>query len=1216
MPPPSVRNRRLLDVQGHVVGLLNDLLRAAPEDLDSTIDAVLARLGVLCNSDRAYVFRVRDATRIDTTHEWIVDRAEPMIPTLQDLDVAVLDGWRARFEAGDAVCLPDVDALPDDAAVKPSLRMQGIKSLLVVPMRHDGKLYGFMGFDTVRRHRDFPPEEVFLLQSVANMITTVIQRRAATAEVAAARARTRASQSDLRATLAAMPDLVLELDTDGRFTGYHAGQETAYARIARELIGKLPEEVFQPEGAAIARAAIADVAATGHSNGRQFHFDLPDGRHWYQVSAAPRDIGGYVFVVRDITRARAQLRELERLSEVARLTGNLVIVSDRAGLIEWVNAAFERQTGWTLAEIRGRKPGDVLQCERTDPETVTRIGRAIRAREPVSAEILNCSRSGREYWIKLEIQPRFDSAGRHIGFIGAQADITELYRTREKARRAEADASTARTRLASAIDALQDGFVLFDGEDRLALVNDRYREMYPRTAPAMVPGAHFEDLLRRAVAQGEIADAIGREESWIGERLAQHRAASDAVIQHLADGRVLRICEMPTADGGRVGLRTDVTELTIAQRRLEAIIEGAEVGTWEWNIATGLNEINARWAEMIGYRLEDLAPMRIETWQALCHPDDMAPLHAQLDQVFSGEIEQFSHRFRLRHRDGGWIWVLSRGRVSLRDAQGAPAVMSGIHLDVTAEKEQTEALHRTNADLETAIRKQRLAEERFIDIEAVSSDWFWEQDSDLRFTYISPGLERITGLSVASHIGHTIEERLRATPRHPGSPDWQQLHQRMAAREAFSDFVYPVHTRGGRVMWLRINGGPYYDADGNFAGYRGVGSDVTQLVEARERAEAANRAKSEFLANMSHEIRTPLNGVLGMADLLVETARDDDQRSMLETIRNSGNSLLSLINDILDLARVEAGKLSLDVRPFDPANLLGRIDALHSVSARNKGITLDTVHDGDAPTMRLGDETRIMQILNNLVGNAVKFTEAGSVTLRLEAQHPAYLAVSIRDTGIGMTQEQCTRIFEAFEQAESGTARRFGGTGLGMSIVRRLVEMMEGTISVSSTPGEGTRVDLRLAAPITGITAETRQRPAPTGTAPAPPQAQFSGCEVLVAEDNATNRKILEIMLARLGITAWFACDGAEACRLWRARDFDLIILDISMPVMDGTEALRTMLCEAARSGRAKPRAIAATANVMTDQVERYRQAGFLDTLPKPIRRDQLAEALSRQIER
>lgn len=387
---------------------------------------------------------------------------------------------------------------------------------------------------------------------------------------------------------------------------------------------------------------------------------------------------------------------------------------------------------------------------------------------------------------------------------------------------------------------------------------------------------------------------------------------------------------------------------------------------------------------------------------------------------------------------------------------------------------------------------------------------------------------------------------------------------------------------------------------------------AAKLESALSAAEAESRSKSAFLANMSHEIRTPLNGVLGMADLLVDTPLRKQQRDMLATIRESGWALLSLINDILDLSRVESGKISLESRPFALAPLIARLESLHGAAAQAKGIALEIRRDAWIIRHRLGDEVRISQILHNILGNAVKFTQTGSVTLTIGTQQDDVLTFHLRDTGVGMTPEQLARVFEAFEQAEAGTTRRFGGTGLGMSIVRRLIDAMDGEIHVTSTPGIGTEIMISLPVPAMDPVPDLITDPVCEACILQQQQGRLRGLRLLVAEDNATNRKILALMLQKLKIEALFVTNGLEACEAWQREDWDLILLDISMPVMDGLDALRKMQRDSVALGRYLPPAIAATANVMKDQTESYRARGFVDILPKPVRRGELQDVLLR----
>lgn len=397
----------------------------------------------------------------------------------------------------------------------------------------------------------------------------------------------------------------------------------------------------------------------------------------------------------------------------------------------------------------------------------------------------------------------------------------------------------------------------------------------------------------------------------------------------------------------------------------------------------------------------------------------------------------------------------------------------------------------------------------------------------------------------------------------------------------------------------------YYEKTTADGGRVGLRTDVTGLYAAREQAEAASRAKSAFLANMSHEIRTPMNGILGMAELLSQTSLNKDQIQMLDTIRDSGDALLTVINDILDLARIEAGKLSLSSNPFIPADLLRRMERLHGAIARMKGIELELSLGVGLEKARMGDRDRLGQILENLIGNAVKFTEAGSVRIKAEAPDAHMLWVCIHDTGLGMTEAQLARVFEEFEQADNSVTRRFGGSGLGLAIVRKLVGLMDGDLQITSVPGTGTQVELNIPLPLAEFSGLVKDEAAPA------PTALRSGLHLLIAEDNRTNAAILAAMLKQLGMTAEFATNGQDACERWQPDRFDVLLFDISMPVMDGIDALATIRQRALQLSIAPPVAVAATANVMQDQIAEYLRSGFSAVLGKPYKSAELQAILS-----
>jgi PAS domain S-box-containing protein len=473
-------------------------------------------------------------------------------------------------------------------------------------------------------------------------------------------------------------------------------------------------------------------------------------------------------------------------------------------------------------------------------------------------------------------------------------------------------------------------------------------------------------------------------------------------------------------------------------------------------------------------------------------------------------------------------------------------------------------------------------------------------DRELRVMKASPQWRTALRVSEDESYGRTLYEI--APDRYP---KFRKSYERCLQGEFISDGRVKW-IQDGEVRWLQATVSPWRDQAGEIGGILITSHDVTEIVDAKEEAEAANVAKSSFLATISHEIRTPLNGVLGMAQAMAVDELSAMQRERLEVVRQSGETLLAILNDVLDLSKIEAGKLELEETRFDIGDLARGVHAAFTAIAGKKGLSFDLKVQRAAKGVYLGDSTRVRQILYNLVSNALKFTDAGKVRVTVDRPDEK-LMISVSDSGIGIPPERLPYLFDKFEQADTSTTRRYGGTGLGLAICRQLAELMGGEIDAESVVGKGTTFHVALPLP---KVAGSMRKAAPGASAALALPAGDRQLKVLAAEDNAVNQLVLKTLLHQAGLEPVIVENGAHAVVAWEREDWDLILMDVQMPEVDGPTATKIIRERELSGGRARTPIIALTANAMAHQVAEYRAVGMDAFVPKPIEVRTLFDAM------
>ena len=1232
-----------------------------------------------------------------------------------------------------------------------------------------------------------------------------------------------------------------------------------------------------------------------------------DGSVKYLLSRgrATQDVSGHVVRMAgseiDITMRKQAEEEIERQARLIRSLldsiPDIIFFKDVHGVYLGCNPPFEEFVGRQRKEVIGKTDYDLFDKELADFFRSYDL-QMLETRESRHNEEWITYQDGRKILIDTLKTPYWGADGTLIGVLGISRDITSRKLAQDALQKSE-------HRMKSLIESMSD--LVFVLDENLTFL--QYYQPY--TTDLFVEPEYFI---------GKKVDAIGFPEPAFGVIMdSLHHTLETgemSVAEYFLDfprGRLwfdLHVTSFRDAEANRTDLTCVVRDISgqkevenvlhRERQRLADIIEGTNVGTWEWNVQTGEVVFNERWAEIVGYTLDEISPVSIETWKRFAHPDDLVTSTELLNKHFQGEIDYYESEFRMKHRDGHWVWILDRGKVTNWTDDHQPALMAGTHHDITQRRETDDALHLQSRlqqllmdiaaryinlpleDVEDAIRTSlgdlaefvsadrayifdydfaqqicinthewcgegispQIDELQAVPLEALP-DWVVThgrgdvvfipdvlalppggvrevlEPQDIKSLLTVPMMSDGVSIgfvgfdSVRQHHNYSeneqrllllfaqmlvnirqrkiAQEQLRdreenfrtffatvddmitvgtqngnilfangAVIRKLGySPDELcgmtilDLHptSRRAEAEAIFDAMFkgdrascplPLAAKWGahipvetRIWFGKWNGADcifgiskdltaeqeaqqrfeqlfrnnpalmalsvlpeheFYDINDTFLktlGYskgdiigmtpgdlglfvhpehqaRVVSSldkdgrivdyelqirrkdgtildglysgelitsqgrqylltvmiDITErkkaeeelretnrrLEEATERAkdfaaqaEMSSIAKGEFLANMSHEIRTPMNGVIGMTGLLLDTELTEEQRRYAETVRNSGESLLGLLNDILDFSKIEAKKLDMETLDFDLRGLLDDFAALLALRAYDKGLEFVCAAAPDVPVCLRGDPGRLRQVLNNLTGNAVKFTQKGEIAVRAslvsETADAAILRFSILDTGIGIPVEKQGLLFQKFTQADASTTRKYGGTGLGLAISKQLVEMMDGEIGVISEEGRGSEFWFTVTMGKQTEDLHGNQQPS----------ADVRGSHILVVDDSATNRKLLTAQFAYWGMRVEEALDGPTALiALCRARDagdpFLAAILDMQMPGMDGASLATAIKSDQALKGT---RLVLMTSLGYRGDARKMEEIGFSGYLNKPVRHSEILACLS-----
>jgi PAS domain S-box-containing protein len=905
------------------------------------------------------------------------------------------------------------------------------------------------------------------------------------------------------------------------------------------------------------------------------------------------EIVSYIAIKRDVTDRRAAGEAQRFLAAIVECSEDAIIANAPDGTILSWNRSAQALLGYTAEEAIGRHVSMLVPLE-VQPHVAGFIEQVFNTPGGCQGEGKALRKDGGAVGVSVRANTILDSAGASAAMAAVVRDTTE----RDQAAASQALLASIVESSDLAIVSMQlDGTITSWNRGAEALLGYTAGEIIGKNTSVLVP-PDCRAALRQSLATvqaGAFSDYETVRLAKDGRRI--HVAGTGSPIRN-SRGEIVGIAAIARDIGERLRAEQALHE---SEERFRIMADGCPAIMWVTDAEGGIRFVNRTCREFFGASLEHVEGRQ---WHKLLHPND-APEYLASHTRAVNDRAPFRTEARVRRADGEWRWIASHAEPRFSPS-GEFLGHVGLSPDITELKRAGEAV--------------RSSEEKFRQVAENIREVFWLVDARTCQTlYLSPAYEQVWGRTCDSAFRNP-DSWLESV--HPEDVERARQWSVVQALRQNVETEFRIRTPEGREKWIRNRAFPVLDQANQVVRVGGIAEDITawkcheeELVRAREGAEAANLAKSRFVANMSHEIRTPMNGVLGMLQLLQDTELTAEQREYADVIETCGRALMSLIDNILDLSKIEAWRLALERVEFDPRRVVE--DAIESLrpDAEAKGLALLWLAAPDVPALLVGDAVRVRQVLCNLAGNAIKFTERGRVKVEVtvEAQDcvRTTLRISIADSGIGISPDQARGLFSPFFQADSSSTRRHGGAGLGLNISKQLVEMMGGEIGFHSTGSAGSTFWFTLA-----FALPSEPAPAPAATLrPANKHSEVRpgvsrpgrNARILVAEDNPTNRRVLLAQLGKLGYQASAVANGFAAVEALRQEEYDLILMDCQMPGMDGFEAARRIR----QLDHSRLPIIAVTASAMAGDRERCIGEGMDDYLAKPVALGALAEMLA-----